>query len=213
MRKKTEEIRLCIDFRNLNKVSLKDNYPLPKMDRILQRVVGASRMSLLDVYSRYNHIFVHEDDRDKTTFNTPWGTFHYAKMPFDDEHLCHFQIVFQRCRKFWISLNPKKSLFAMDEGKFLGHIILKEGIHIDPSRVEAIQQIDFRRNKKEIQAFNSKMNLLRIFVPNLAEDLREITNMLKKDSVVKWIEDALKSFNLVKRALSTAPVFISLDYI
>eukprot|EP00253_Pinus_taeda_P025553 PITA_25553 len=82
VRKKTGEIRLCIDFRNLNKVSLKDNYLLPKMDHILQRVVGASRMSLLDGYSGYNQILVHEGDCDKTTFTTPWGTFHYAKMPF-----------------------------------------------------------------------------------------------------------------------------------
>eukprot|EP00253_Pinus_taeda_P024681 PITA_24681 len=62
VRKKIGEIRLCIDFRNLNKVSLKDNYPLPKMDHILQRVVGASRMSLLDGYSGYNQVYVHEDD-------------------------------------------------------------------------------------------------------------------------------------------------------
>lgn len=82
MRKKTGEIRLCIDFRNLNKVSLKVNYPLPKMDHILQRVVGASSMLLFNGYSSYNQILVHEDDRDKTTFTTPWGTFHYAKMPF-----------------------------------------------------------------------------------------------------------------------------------
>eukprot|EP00253_Pinus_taeda_P036414 PITA_36414 len=57
----------------------------------------------------------------------------------DDEHIHHLRIVFQRCRKFGVSLNPKKSLFAMEEGKLLGHIISKEGIHIDPSRVEAIQ--------------------------------------------------------------------------
>jgi len=100
----------------------------------------------------------------------------------------------------------------MDEGKLLGHIISKEGICIDPSKVEAIQQIDFHRNKKEIQAFNGKMNFLRRFVPNLAEHLREITNMLKKDSVVKWTEDAMKSFNFVKYALSTTSVLISPDY-
>ena len=73
VRKKISEIRLCIDFRNLNKVSLKDNYPLSKMDHILQRVVGASRMLLLDGYSSYNQILIHEDDRDKTSFTTPWG--------------------------------------------------------------------------------------------------------------------------------------------
>ena len=53
-RKKTGEIRLCVDFRNLNKVSLKYNYPLPKMDHILQRVVGSSKISLLDGFSGYN---------------------------------------------------------------------------------------------------------------------------------------------------------------
>lgn len=82
VRKNTKEIRLCIDFQNLNKVSLKDNYPLPKMDHILQRVVGTSQMSLLDGYFGYNQILVHEKDQDKTAFTTPWGTFQYAKMPF-----------------------------------------------------------------------------------------------------------------------------------
>eukprot|EP00253_Pinus_taeda_P022623 PITA_22623 len=114
----------------------------------------------------------------------------------DEEHLYHLQIVFQQYRKYGISLNPKKSLFSMDEGKLLGHIISKEGIRIDPDRVEAIQKIHFPRSKKEIQAFNGKMNFLRRFVPNLAEHLRKITNMLKKDSVVKWTDEAIKSFNL-----------------
>ena len=61
-RKKTREIRLCIDFKNLNKVSLKDNYPLQKIDHILQKVVGSSRISLLDGFSGYNQVLVHHDD-------------------------------------------------------------------------------------------------------------------------------------------------------
>ena len=59
-RKKTSEIRLCVDLRNLNQVSLKDHYPLPKMDHILQRVVGSSRISLLDGFSGFNQILVHQ---------------------------------------------------------------------------------------------------------------------------------------------------------
>ena len=54
----------------------------------------------------------------------------------------------------------------MEEGELLGHIISKDGIFIDPSRAEATQQIDFPCNKKEIQAFNGKMNFLRRFIPN-----------------------------------------------
>eukprot|EP00253_Pinus_taeda_P002083 PITA_02083 len=116
------------------------------------------------------------DDRDKTAFTTPWGTFHYAKMPFalknasatfqremdlafanekdvflvvyiddlavfsksDEEHMYHLKIVFQKCRQYDLLLNPKKSLFAMEEGKLLGHIISKDGIHIDPAHVQEI---------------------------------------------------------------------------
>ena len=63
VRKKTGEIRLFIEFRDLNKASLKDNYPLPKMDHILQRVVGSRRISLLDGYSGYNQILVHPTDQ------------------------------------------------------------------------------------------------------------------------------------------------------
>jgi len=51
VRKNSGEIRFCVDFRNLNKCSLKDNYPLPKMDHILQKVVGANRISMMDGFS------------------------------------------------------------------------------------------------------------------------------------------------------------------
>jgi hypothetical protein len=62
VRKKNGEIRICIDFRNLNRVSLKDNYPLPKIDHIFQNIVGSERISMLDGFSGYNQIMVHLDD-------------------------------------------------------------------------------------------------------------------------------------------------------
>ena len=82
VRKKNGEIRLCVDFRNLNKCSKKDNYPLPKMEHLLQKVSRASVMSFLDGFSGYNQVAVHPDDQEKTAFTTAWGTFIYAKMPF-----------------------------------------------------------------------------------------------------------------------------------
>jgi hypothetical protein len=82
VRKKSGKIRLCGDFQNLNKSSLKDNYPLPKMDHVLKKFVGANRMSMIDGFSGYNQIAMNEQDREKTTFTTPWGTFMYGKMYF-----------------------------------------------------------------------------------------------------------------------------------
>ena len=58
-----------------------------------------------------------------------------------EKHLHHLEIIFLKCMKFGISINPKKSHFALEEGKLLGHIISKDGIRIDASRVEVIEQI------------------------------------------------------------------------
>jgi hypothetical protein len=82
VRKKTGEIRICVDFINLNQASLKDNYPLPNMEYLLQRVTGAEMMSMLDGFSGYNQVLVKEDDQLKTAFTTPWGTYKYLQMPF-----------------------------------------------------------------------------------------------------------------------------------
>ena len=79
----------------------------------------------------------------------------------DPDHLRHLRRVFLKCRKFGISLNPKKSHFVMEEGNLLGHITSERGIKIDPDRVVAIQQISLPRNKKEIQSFLGKVNFLR----------------------------------------------------
>jgi len=108
----------------------------------------------------------------------------------DQEHLRHLRQIFMTCRKYGISLNPKKSLFGLEEGKLLGHIISKEGIRIDPDRIRAILEVPQPRNIKELQAFLGKINFLRRFIPNLAELIRLLNHMLKKVSKVKWTLEA-----------------------
>jgi hypothetical protein len=82
VRKKSGEIRLCVDFRNLNRASEKDNYPVPLMEKLLHTVSGFEIISLLDGFSEYNQVLVSEDDRLKTTFQTKRGTFTYKHMSF-----------------------------------------------------------------------------------------------------------------------------------
>ena len=82
VKKKLGEIRLCMDFRNLNRASDKDNYPVPPMEQLLQMVSGSEMFSLLDGFSSYNQVLVAEEDILKTTFRTKWGTFAYRRMPF-----------------------------------------------------------------------------------------------------------------------------------
>ena len=94
----------------------------------------------------------------------------------------------------------------------LGHLIYKEGIRIDPARIEAILNIQPPRNIKELQAFLGKINFLRRFISNLAEIIKDLNNMLKKDSSIKWTIKAKKYFESIKQALTNTPVLISTDY-
>jgi hypothetical protein len=130
----------------------------------------------------------------------------------DREHCEHLKRVFTKCRRFGLSLNPKKSLFSMKEGKLLGHIVSAEGVRIDPSRVEAIQTLSLLRSKKEAQSFLGKINFLRRFVSNFVELVKHITTMLRKGNEVKWTTEPRKSFNQIKQALTKSPVLISPDY-
>ena len=69
----------------------------------------------------------------------------------------HIKQTFLKCRKYGLSLNPKKSHFAIQEGKILGHIVLADGIKIDPERVKAILKISLPRSKKDVQSFLGKI--------------------------------------------------------
>lgn len=129
----------------------------------------------------------------------------------DNQHLQHLECVFLKCKKIGISLNPKKSQFALEEGKLLGHIISKDGIKIDPQRVDTIQNLAIPRTKKEVQSFIGKVNFLKRFISNFAEIMKHITNMLRKENEIKRTSEARKSFFYIKRALTEAPVLISLD--
>jgi len=100
----------------------------------------------------------------------------------------------------------------MDEGKLLGHIVFAHAVSIDPERVEAIQKIDIPIQKKATQGFLGKINFLRRFIPNLAEILKPIYDMLKKYVEIKWDNKARLSFQWVKYALVTTPVLASPKY-
>jgi hypothetical protein len=80
--KKQGTIRVCTDFHDLNKACLKDNYPTPFIDQIIDECAGCEAFSFMDGFSGYNQIQIKPEDQHKTAFIFPWGTFAYRKMPF-----------------------------------------------------------------------------------------------------------------------------------
>ena len=80
--KKDGKVHMCIDYRDLNKASPKDKFPLPHIDILVDNTVGHKMLSFMDGFSGYNQIRLVEEDMEKTSFITPWVVFCYQVMPF-----------------------------------------------------------------------------------------------------------------------------------
>ena len=82
VKKKTEKWRACVDFTELNKACLKDPFPMPRIDQLVDAIVSHRRMSFLDAFQGYHQIPLALDDQESTTFVIPIGNYHYNVMPF-----------------------------------------------------------------------------------------------------------------------------------
>jgi hypothetical protein len=80
--KKNGKLRVCVNYKALNKVTKKDRYPLPFCEEILEEVAGHERYTFGNGYRGYHQVKIALEDQLKTTFTTPWGTFCYTVMPF-----------------------------------------------------------------------------------------------------------------------------------
>ena len=82
VKKSNGKWRMCIDFTDLKKACPKDNFPLPRIDQLVDTTAGHKLLSFMDAFSRYNRILMDEDDQEKTSFVTSQGLYCYKVMPF-----------------------------------------------------------------------------------------------------------------------------------
>jgi hypothetical protein len=81
VKKKNGKWRMCVDFTNLNKACKKDDFPIERVDKIVDDPANSEMLSLIDMFSGYHQIRVQREDVEKTSFITPFGTFCFVKMP------------------------------------------------------------------------------------------------------------------------------------
>ncbi|KAL1264195.1 hypothetical protein QQF64_004550 [Cirrhinus molitorella] len=93
VKKKDGNLRMCVDYRQLNAKTRKYAFPLPRIEETLDALIGARWFSTLDLASGYNQVPVTEGDRPKTAFSTPFGLFKWNRMPLG---LCNAPSTFQR---------------------------------------------------------------------------------------------------------------------
>ncbi|GJV97497.1 putative reverse transcriptase domain-containing protein [Tanacetum coccineum] len=126
--------------KELNKLTVNNRYPLPRIDDLFDQLQGSHFFSKIDLRSGYHQLRVHEDDILKTAFRTLYGHFEFTVMPFDSEkHVEHLRLVLELLKKEKLYAKFSKCEFWLREMQFLGHVINGNGIHVDPSKIEAVK--------------------------------------------------------------------------
>jgi hypothetical protein len=109
VQKKSGKWRMCIDFTSLNKACPKDNFPLPRVDKIVNSAAGYEVMSLLDCFSGYHQIYMTEEDKASTSFITPFGTCCFVRML---EGLKNARSTFSRLTKKVLESQVGRNIFT-----------------------------------------------------------------------------------------------------
>ncbi|GKC70549.1 putative reverse transcriptase domain-containing protein [Tanacetum coccineum] len=168
---------MCIDYRELNKLTVKNRYPLSRIDNFFDQLQGASVYLKIDFRSGYHQLRVRDEDNPKTAFRTRYGHYEFKVMPFgltnapavftdlmnrvcksfldkfvivfiDDiliysrnkvEHEGHLKKILELLKKEELYAKFSKYDFWLSKVQYLGHVINREGIHVDPAMIESIR--------------------------------------------------------------------------
>ncbi|XP_071681602.1 uncharacterized protein [Lolium perenne] len=133
--------RFCIDFRGLNMVTIKDKFPIPVVDELLDELKGARFFTKLDLRSGYHQVRMAPEDIHKTAFRTHEGLFEFVVMTFGSswsDHLRHVKLVLEAMRTHQLYLKRSKCSFGEQSMAYLGHVISAEGVAMDSDKVLAV---------------------------------------------------------------------------
>ncbi|GKD95014.1 putative reverse transcriptase domain-containing protein [Tanacetum coccineum] len=147
-KKKDGSFWMCIDYRELNKLIVKNRYPLPRIDVLFDQLQGSSVYSKIDLRSGYHQLRVRDEDIPKTAFRTPYGHYEFVIVFKDDiliyswnkvEHEGHLKKILELLKKEELYAKFSKCNFWLSKVQFLRHMIDREGIHVDPAKIELIR--------------------------------------------------------------------------
>ncbi|GJX28276.1 putative reverse transcriptase domain-containing protein [Tanacetum coccineum] len=191
VKKKDGLMRMCIDYRELNKLTIKNRYPLLRIDDLFDQLQGVCCFSKIDLRSRYHQLRVQEEDIPKTAFRTCYGHFEFIVMPFgltnaptifmdlmnrickpyldkfvivsiddiliysksEEEHEVHLKMILDLLKKEKLYAKFSKCEFWLQEVQFLGHVVNRDGIHVDLSKIEYVKNWKTPESSTEIHSF------------------------------------------------------------
>ncbi|GJW52704.1 putative reverse transcriptase domain-containing protein [Tanacetum coccineum] len=241
VKKKDGSFRMCIDYRELNKITIKNRYPLPRIDDLFDQLQGACYFSKIDLRSGYHQLRVHEDDIPKTAFRTRYGHFEFTVMPFgltnapavfmdlmnwvckpyldkfvivfiDDiliysktkeEHEVYLKLVLELLRKEKLYAKFSKCEFWLQEVHFLRHVVNQSGIHVDPSKIEAVKNWKAPTTPSEVRSFLGLAGYYRRFIAIFSKIAKPFTSLTQKNQKGNVIAYASRQLNIHEKNYTT----------
>ncbi|WMV58989.1 hypothetical protein MTR67_052374, partial [Solanum verrucosum] len=244
VKKKDGSLRMCIDYRQLNRVTVKNKYPLPRIDDLFDQLQGASHFSKIDLRSGYHQVKVRECDIPKTAFRTRYGHYEFVVMSFgltnapaifmdlmnrifkpyldsfvvvfiddiliyshsEEEHMGHLRVVLERLREEKLYAKYEKCEFWLKEVAFLGHVVLGDGIKVDPKKTDVIRNWPRPLTPSDIRSVLGLAGYYRRFVNGFSSIASPMTKLTQKKAKFEWTDECERSFQTLKDKLVSAPI-------
>ncbi|GKC15820.1 putative reverse transcriptase domain-containing protein [Tanacetum coccineum] len=223
---------MCIDYRKLKKLTVKNRYSLPRIDDLFDQLQGSSVYSKIDLRPGYHQLCIREEDIPIIAFRTRYGHFEFQVMPFrltnalavfmdlmnrvckpyldkfvivfiDDiliyskskeDHEEHLKIILGLLKKEKLYAKFSKCDFWLDLVQFLGYVIDSEGVHVDPSKIEAIKNWTAPTTPTKVRQFLGLVGYYRRFIEGFSLIAKPLTKLTQKNKKYEWGKDEDEAF-------------------
>ncbi|GJV22785.1 putative reverse transcriptase domain-containing protein [Tanacetum coccineum] len=182
VKKKDGSFRMCIDYKELNKLTVKNRYPLPTIDDLFDQLQGSQFFSKIDLRSGYHQLRVHEDDIPKITFRTRYGHFEFTVMPFGltNAPAVFMDLMNRVCRhyldKFVIVFIDDILIYSKTREEHVEHL----RIHVDLSKIEAVKNRKAPRTPSKVRSFLGLAGYYHRFIENFSKIAKSLTILTQK---------------------------------
>ncbi|GJZ11758.1 putative reverse transcriptase domain-containing protein [Tanacetum coccineum] len=199
--KKDISFRMCIDYLELNKLTVKNRYPLPRIDDLFDQLQGSSVYSKIDLRSGYHQLRVREEDVSKTAFRTRYGHYEFQEMIFGLTNAPVNKKELEEHLKAILELLKKEELYA----KF------SKCIHVDPAKIKSIKDWVSPKTPTEIRQFLGLDGYYRRFIEGFSKIAKPMTKLTQKKVAFEWGDKQEAAFQTLKNKLCSAPILALLQ--